>query len=190
MVKVKEPHIEKNVLDPEYFEYIKNYFANHEVLKQENYHYYGSKRVDSFNDPVLKEVLEKLIDKAKEIFESDTLMPTYGIFSEYSGTEPYLDKHLDIGPCTYTIDLSLYQNTEWPLYIEGKAYNWADNEAIFFYPNDQWHWKDEFPNKENNKVGLLFLHYVEPDHEWWTIPEVLRPRIRNKFYNVDKRPNK
>ena len=179
---VKDPHIEKNVLEQEYFEYIKDYFYNHEILKQDKYHYYGSKRVDSFNDKILKEVLDKLTDKAKRIFESDTLMPTYGIFSEYSGSTPYLNKHLDSGPCTYTIDLSLYQNTEWPLFIEDRSYSWSDNEAIFFYPNEQLHWKEEFPDKENNKVGLLFLHYVEPDHPWWSIPEAMRPYLRNQLF--------
>ena len=181
---IKDPCIEKNIFDQEYFEYLKDYFSNHEILKKDEYHYYGSKRVDSFNDPVLKEVLEKLTDKAKEVFGSDTLMPTYAVFSEYSGSTPYLDEHKDVGPCTYTIDLSLYQNTQWPLYIEGKAYNWSDNEAIFFYANDQLHWKEEFPDKGNNKVGLIFLHYVEPDHWWWAVPEAMRPIIRNKAYLV------
>ena len=181
---VKEPCIEKNIFDQEYFEYLKKYFSNHDILKKDEYHYYGSKRVDSFNDPVLKEVLDKLTDKAKEIFGSDTLMPTYAVFSEYSGSTPFLDEHVDVGPCTYTIDLSLYQNTSWPLYIEGKAYSWSDNEAIFFYANDQKHWKEEFPDKDNNKVGLIFLHYVEPDHWWWKIPESMRPVVRNKGYLV------
>jgi hypothetical protein len=182
MVVVKDPHIEKNIFDQEYFEYLREHFSNHEILKKDEYHYYGSKRIDSFNDPVLKEVLDKLTDKAKEIFESDTLMPTYGIFSEYSGSSAYLNKHKDSGPCTYTIDISLYQNTPWPLHIEGKSYSWSDNEAIFFYANDQMHWKEEFPDKEKNKVGLLFLHYVEPNHPWWIIPEELRPYVRNKLY--------
>lgn len=177
-VKVKDPVIKNDIFDQDYFNYIKDYFSNHDILKQDQYHYYGSKRVDSYTDPVLKEIHERLMPMAKEIFGSDTLLPTYAIFSEYSGDAAYLDKHLDIGPCTYTIDICLYKGTDWPLFIEDKEYNWDPNEAIFFYPNNQLHWKEDFPDKDSNKVGLLFLHYVEPDHKWWEIPERMRPLLR------------
>lgn len=184
---VKDPIIKNNIFDQNYFNYLVEYFSNHEVLKNEEYHYYGSKRVDSFNDPVLKEIQEKLMPLAKETFGSETLMPTYAIFSEYSGQDAYLDKHKDVGPCTYTMDICLYRGTDWPLIIEGKEYNWGPNESIFFYPNDQLHWKEDFPDKDNNKIGLLFLHYVEPDHKWWQISEKLRPIIRNKFKIVENK---
>ena len=181
MVKVKA-RVEKNIFEKEYFNYIKNYFYNHEVVKQDKYHFYGSKRIDSFSDPVLKEALEVLKDKAKELFISDTLVPTYAVFSEYSGKQAYLDKHLDRGPCTYTVDLCLYQETPWPIFVEGEEYNFYDNEALIFYANDQYHWRPEFPNPDINKVGIILFHYVEPDHKWLTLSEnakkILRERVK------------
>lgn len=188
-VNIKNPIVLGNIFDVEYFNYLKEYFSNHDILKQDRYHYYGSKRVDSFTDPVLKEAQDKIFDTAKKIFGSETMLPTYSIFSEYSGAgNPYLNKHHDVGPCTYTIDLCLYKGADWPLFIEGKSYNWDENEAIFFYPNHQLHWKEDYPDKENNKVGLIFFHFTEPDHEWWKIPERIRSIIRNKIGLVENRP--
>lgn len=180
-INVKDPVIKNNIFSEDDFSRIKEYFSNHEILKQDKYHYYGSKRVDSYNDSLLEEIHNSLIPLAKDIFQSDTLMPTYAVFSEYSGEAAYLDKHKDVGPCTYTIDICLYKGADWPLFIEDKEYNWGPNEGIFFYANDQMHWKEDFPNKEDNKIGLLFLHYVEPDHMWWSVPEKMRPTLRNNF---------
>jgi len=68
------------------------------------------------------------------------------------------------------------------LIIEGKEYLFLENEAIGFYANDQDHWKKEFPDPEKNKVGILLVHYVDPDHIWLTLkPEVqkiVRQRIK------------
>lgn len=175
----KKVVIEKNIFDQDYFLYLKDYFSKHSILEKDEYHYYGSKRIDSYNDTVLAEAQEKIIEKAKQIFMSDTLVPSYSIFSEYSGSEAYLNEHYDVGPCTYTIDLCLYQKTSWPLFIENEKYEWGENEAIFFYPNDQLHWKEDFPDKENNKVGLLFFHFVEPDHAWLKLPDSVKKYIRN-----------
>jgi len=183
---VKDPVVKNNIFEEDYFQSIKEYFANHEVLKQEEYHYYGSKRVDSYTDPKLDEIHKMLMPMAKEIFGSETLLPTYAVFSEYSGHTAYLDKHKDVGPCTYTIDICLYKGADWPLFIEGKGYNWGPNEGIFFYANDQDHWKEDFPEKDNNKTGLLFLHYVEPDHQWWSVPEKMRPILRNSIKHIKK----
>lgn len=180
MINIKEPRIEKNIFDNNYFEYIKNYFKNHDVVKKDEYHFYGSKRIDTFNDEVLKKAHEDLLPKARQMFESETLLPTYAVFSEYSGKQAYLDQHLDIGPCTYTIDLCLYQNSQWGLFIEGKEYFFSENEGIVFYPNHQLHWRGEFPDPDKNKVAIILFSYVEPDHDWWKIPEKLKPMLRNK----------
>lgn len=174
-------HIEKNIFDQKYFDYLQNYFSNHDILNQNEYQQYGTKRIDSYNDPILKEAHKKLLNKAREIFKSENIMPSYAIFAEYSGNEAYLDKHHDIGPCTYTIDLCLYQKTSWPFYVENEKYEWEENEALFFYPNDQLHWREEFPEKETNKVGLIFFSYVEPDHVWLKLTEQQRKSVRDAY---------
>lgn len=179
MVKIKSGKV-SGFFNSEYFELVKSYFSNHTILNSLEYHFYGSKRVDSFEDNFLKEVLESALPTAKEWFGSETMVPTYGIFSEYSGEQAYLDKHKDAGPCTYTVDLCLYQKTEWPLFIEDTEYTFGENEAIMFFANDQDHWRPDFPDPNNNKVGILLLHYVEPEHKWLTLSEDAKKILRKR----------
>jgi hypothetical protein len=31
------------------------------------------------------------------------------------------------------------------------------------------HWREDFPNPENQKVAMIFFHFVEPDHWWFDV---------------------
>jgi hypothetical protein len=42
------------------------------------------------------------------------------------------------------------------------------NEAAAYYGNDQEHWREEFPMKDTNHVAMIFFHFAEPDHWWFT----------------------
>jgi hypothetical protein len=174
-------YVEKNIFEKQYFDYLKEYFSSHKFLQDAKHDFYGSKRIDSFDDIVLKESLESLTEKARVLFNSKTLIPTYAVFSEYSGKQAMLNDHKDVGPCTYTIDLCLYYKTPWPLIVEGESYTFLENEAVIFYANDQLHSKPPFPDPENNKVAILLFHFVEPDHKWWSINENMRSIMRKKF---------
>ncbi len=180
-MKKFDPKVVSNIFEEPFFEYIKNYFENHPQLKNISYDYYGSKRMDSFDDSVILECLNKLTDFARHHFGKPDILPTYAVFSEYSSGAAQLDEHLDIGPCTYTIDLGLYQKTPWSLFIEGNEYIFDENEAVLFLANDQKHWKGPFPDPEFNKVGIMLLHWVDPDHPWLKLPReaqrVLRKRV-------------
>jgi len=110
----------------------------------------------------------RLVPKAKEIFNSETLDLSYVMFAQYETEKANLPKHKDNNACTYTIDVCLYQNTPWAIWIEGKEYYLKPNQAIIIYGEEQEHWREEFPDPENNVVGMMFNHYVEPDHWWYT----------------------
>jgi len=58
----------------------------------------------------------------------------------------------------------LYQNVQWPLIVEDQEYNLDENEALAFYGEEQDHWREDFPVPSWNRVGMLFLHFAEPDH--------------------------
>lgn len=120
--------------------------------------------------PILKELADKLIPIAREVFKSKGLLPTYILFAHYEGTnpEPSLYKHKDDNACTYTLDMCVYQNEPWELWVEDKPYTLYPNEALAYYGNDQWHWRNKFPNPESNAVAMIFFHFAEPDHWFFT----------------------
>jgi hypothetical protein len=120
--------------------------------------------------PILGELADKLTETAREIFNSETLLPTYTLFAHYEGQdpEPSLYKHKDDNACTYTLDMCVYQNEPWDLFVEDKAYTLYKNQALAYYGNDQMHWREKFPNPETNHVAMIFFHFAEPDHWWFT----------------------
>lgn len=120
--------------------------------------------------PILGELANKLIDTAREAFESKELLPTYTLFAHYEGQnpEPSLYKHRDDNACTYTLDMCVYQIEPWDLFVEDKAYTLYENQALAYYGNDQWHWRNDFPNPKTNHVAMIFFHFAEPDHWWFT----------------------
>lgn len=131
--------------------------------------------------PVLSELADKLTETAREVFDSKTLLPTYTLFAHYEGQNPSpsLYKHKDDNACTYTLDMCVYQNEPWDLWVENKNYCLYPNQALAYYGNDQMHWREEFPNPETNHVAMIFFHFAEPDHWWFKEgPQYLYTHIR------------
>ncbi len=120
--------------------------------------------------PLLAELAEKLIPVAREAFNSETLLPTYTLFAHYEGQDPApsLYKHKDDNACTYTLDMCVYQTEPWDLWVDNKNYTLYPNQALAYYGNDQWHWREEFPNPESGHVAMVFFHFAEPDHWFFT----------------------
>lgn len=118
--------------------------------------------------PRLDSLANKLMPIAKQIFGSNTLMPTYTLFVHYEGDNPApsLYKHKDDNACTYTLDLCLYQTEPWDLWVDNNKYTLQENEALAYYGNEQLHWREKFPNPGNQHVAMVFFHFAEPEH-WW-----------------------
>ena len=117
-----------------------------------------------YADKMVSEYGEKLVPLAREIFNSKTLLMSYSLFCHYEGEQANLFKHKDSNACTYTIDMCLYQTEPWDLYVEDKAYTLYPNEGLAFLGEDQEHWREAYPNPDSQKVGMVFFHFVEPDH--------------------------
>lgn len=127
--------------------------------------------------PILGELANTLTNIARKVFDSDSLLPTYTLFAHYEGQNPppSLYKHKDDNACTYTLDMCVYQKDPWDLFVEDKAYRLYPNQALAYYGNDQFHWREEFPNPDTNHVAMIFFHFAEPDHWWFTKgPEYLQ----------------
>lgn len=130
----------------DYNDFFGRYYASHDDLKQ------------------IQPIVTKSVKKASEIFESETLKFTYALLTHYEGHEAKLLPHTDDNACTYTLDICLYQNTSWPIIVEGKEYYLNENEGLAFYGEVQEHWRPAFPDPDNNEVAMCFIHYAEPDH--------------------------
>lgn len=158
------PEIKKNVLSKEDFQRLQSYFKNQPGQDGVQYDEFGRKIV---SPEILKEYADKLLPMAREFFKSDTLMHSYSLFSEYSDKNISLRSHKDVNACTYTIDLVVYQDKPWGLWIEGVEYLAEENEAILFWGEEQEHWR-ELVEDNDNTVAVIFFHFVEPDHWWFT----------------------
>lgn len=140
--------------------------------------------------PILSELSKKITEIARKTFNSPILLPTYTLFAHYEGQDPApsLYKHKDNNACTYTLDMCVYQEEPWDLFVEDKAYTLYPNQALAYYGNDQLHWREEFPNPETNKVAMIFFHFAEPDHWWFTkglsYLEVVRGQITEEQWKL------
>lgn len=134
--------------------------------------YGGNDRKEGVYSNWIRHYRNLIVPLAREVFDSPELDASYSMFAEYrkvNDTIPNLPKHKDDNACTYTIDVCLYYDTNWAIWIEGKEYYLEPNQAIVIYGEEQEHWRNEFPDPDNNRVGMMFNHYVEPDH-WWNDP--------------------
>lgn len=129
---------------------------------------FGRFAISSFDSDIIKEFAEKSVPTARSVFNSPTLKHSYSLFCRYEGDKANLFKHKDNNACTYTLDMCVYYDVNWGLFVEDVEYFTEPNEALAYYGNDQMHWRGPFPNPESNFVGVVFFHYTEPDHWFFT----------------------
>jgi hypothetical protein len=188
---MKDPLLIDSVLSNEDYSRLLNAVKN---PKQFEYSSGFSRYIASeYNIPLLYELANKLVPTAREVFNSKELLPTYSLFSHYeklNDLEPSLYKHKDDNACTYTLDLCVYQNDSWDLWVEGKSYTLYPNQALAYYGNDQLHWREKFPNPNTNVVAMIFFHFAEPDHWYFTkgpsYLQVIRNQITEDEWNKNK----
>ena len=126
----REVGLIKNVLNPVDFERLRMHFRNHPGLASVSTDEFGRKLAGDQSEPILKEFSEMLLPKVRDYFGSQTMLPSYSLFAEYSDETISLHKHKDANACTYTLDLVLYQGDPWALFVDGKSYLANPNEAI------------------------------------------------------------
>jgi len=179
MVKMKESFIVKNILPQDKLKEIQRYAMMMWSTRPNYDHSFG--RHQWANTDELKNLHNLLLELAREYFEEQDILPSWSLMSIYEGPEAKLWKHKDDNACTYHINLCIFQKTPWDLWVEGKPYTLMENDALFTYGNDQEHWRESFPNPENNMVCNIFLFYCKPDHWYFTEgPEYLNNVIRKK----------
>ena len=144
-----------------------------EVMQEENvipYEHglgrYGLNATSDIESP-LSEYHQLALERARSIF-TPTLQPTYCLWVNYHGFRARLPRHVDDNACTYTIDLCISYKTQWPIYIENEEFLLEPNQAACYYGEDQYHWRGNFPDPAHNQVQMIFFHFAEPDHWYFT----------------------
>lgn len=183
---MKDPVVVNNILNKEDYQKLLKAVENPKTFEYQSgfSRYIASERRIS----LLGELSNKLIPTAREVFNSQELLPTYTLFSHYEkldNIEPSLYKHKDDNACTYTLDMCVYQKEPWDLWVDDKAYTLYPNQALAYYGNDQLHWRDSFPNPDNNFVAMIFFHFAEPDHWWFVKGPSYLPVIRGKMSEAE-----
>jgi len=179
MYKIKDPEILDKVFEPDDLADLANYAKD---LKKNH---------PSFNDTFgrhqwanteeLSFFHRKLLSIARKHFEDETILPSWSLLSIYEGPEAKLWKHKDDNACTFHLDVCVYQNDPWDIWVEGVPYTLSENQALAMYGNDQEHWRDKFTNPETNEVCNAFFFFTKPDHWYFTEgPEYLYTHIRPK----------
>jgi len=176
----REVGLIKNVLSPADFDRLRMHFKNNLILDSMGTDEFGRKLLGDQSEPILKEFSEMLLPKVREYFGTNTCVTSYSLFAEYSDETISLEKHKDVNACTYTLDLVLYQGDPWSLFIDGKAYTANPNEAIMFMGEEYEHWRETLYNN-TGKIGVVFFHYVEPDHWFITEPKEKHDEIRRQM---------
>ena len=167
-----EAYILDEVFDTEYFSKLKESFAlvreNNVLPYSIELGRYGINTIDkNTGADLLNDAFDKIVVKARSIFGQD-VKPTYALWVTYRGFKANLPRHIDDNACTYTIDLCVSYETQWPICIEGKELLLEPNQAAVYYGEDQYHWRGEFPSPLKNEVQMIFFHFAEPDHWFFT----------------------
>jgi hypothetical protein len=178
-----KPFLLKNVFSDEDFLNIKNKIQlekDNSVLQYARF----LGRFSIIKENFLQDEHNILLEKARGIFSKD-LLPTYCAYGLYKGFRANLPKHVDDNGCTYTIDLCVSYKTRWPIFVEGQEFDPQENEAVCYYGEDQYHWRNEFTDPSNNEVEMIFFHFAEPEHWYFTIgpnhkEEIVRLRIEHE----------
>jgi hypothetical protein len=157
----------KDVLPADEFTRLSSHFKDSPKLQNMGVDEFGRKLLGDNDESILKEFSEMLLPKVREFFGSSTLLPSYNLFAEYSADTISLHKHRDLNACTYTLDLTLYQKGPWAIYVEGQEFLAWPNEAVMFMGEKYEHWRDTIENN-TDRIGVIFFHYVEPEHWYFT----------------------
>jgi len=178
---IKEPMIIKNILPEFLFQDLKEKTIKaYEIESQ-----YPQNLAKEFNRfhinsaQWLDHLHEALTPIAQSFFGNNQIKPTWYQMGMYAKGGK-LHKHKDTHACQFSIDYSVWNKTQpWAIYVEGKEYILQENDALFMYGNDQEHWREEFPDPENNVVANAFLFWAEPNHWWFTKgPEYVNQGMR------------
>ena len=189
-ITIKDPIVVKELLSEEEFKRVQSevdYFHKNAPLTLWNSE---RGRFQTSENLMLDEIHYNLIKVAQEKFGRSTIRATHYIVSVYEGQLANLHVHKDDGACQYAIDLCVSERVPWSVWVSGKEYMLEENDALFFYGNDQYHFRKEFPEPDTNIVSVVTFFFCEQDHWFFTegpeYRDVIRGRITKDEWEAGK----
>lgn len=146
------------------FDYAQAYAQ--EIIKLEER--WASPELEILKTPELYMLHEKVWNRAKKEFNSETLLPSWSMITVNRGPQPKPQDKIHDSACTYGILLPIYQTHGWDILIEGHEHSLSENEGLFYSANESYTDRGEFLHPEVNVVVYAHFFFVEPDHWWFT----------------------
>ena len=114
------------------------------------------------------DVEEYCSNKAKEIFNDDSLLKAYFFVVRYQrkdGCIPHLWEHTDQNGTQTTIDITIENTANWGLIVEEEYFEQKSNDAVVFAGQQHIHSRPPYPTQDLDKyTTVLFLHFTQPNH--------------------------
>lgn len=109
-----------------------------------------------YGDPVMDYFLCSKKNIVEKVFKKK-LLPTYSYSRLYIKGQS-LFKHKDRHACEISLTLNVWQDVNWPIFIEGKAHNCKPGEAVFYEGGKYEHWREAY---KGETCCQIFMHYVD-----------------------------
>jgi hypothetical protein len=169
------PILVSNLLSEEKLKMFQDNIKNINLNKKHD----NFKRILIGQNDLMEQIHRDLTKVANEYFGKNNLVPSFSAIGIYDSVDSILPKHIDSSPCTYAIDLCLYQDDIWRIYVENKPFDLTPNDAVFYYGEEQVHWRER--KNFEGVVCNVFFFYVEPNHWFLTEPKENHKKIQSEI---------
>lgn len=182
-----------NLFSEEEWLYVKQQFDNcpDDSVDVQGYAGLGTLNVTLLNE---KDLLAKIERIASDAIGEEVEVLEYGgtRYSPRFGWYPKLGPHYDARPVEiFVFDYHVQSDEDWGVFIDGKKFNFYNNDALLFSGTGRVHWREQLRLKENSNVDLIFfwLQHKTPKPISKQHVEIMRERASLIIGNIDPMPS-
>lgn len=159
------PVIIDDIFTPQDVALLRKMLSDKELVSNKFYDN-NTKRTMIANNEVTKVFGEKLKPHVQKVFGDETATVVLCFYCIYDTPDSYLPEHKDRNACDYNVSYILSQEKPWSFKINGKDYYGQENSGIFYSGTKDPHSRDKMGPTGNDKVEMLFFHFIPEDH-WY-----------------------
>ena len=185
-----EPVLFTDVLPNEELQSIKDQFDNvtAENINVQGYAGLGTLTIHFLNRESIIKKIEKMASDA--VGEELEVLEVGGTrYSPDFGWYPKFGPHYDARPVEmYVFDYHVQSTENWGLFVDGKRFDFGDNEALLFNGTGRVHWREAIQLKKNAKIDLIFfwLQHKKPKKVSKESSDIMK--IRSNFVTKKIQP--